>query len=245
MIKPLDRALTSAYKTPGHTLGQSAYHFNPGSHWWDAVPANDILGVWLFDDANNGTPFVDVVNNRHFRAVQGNPQVTPGVGVVFGGAGCLATPLPDGTDVSDLSVLIQFENVRQNNDTLDAFYSHFYNDNILGHYVLQYDWADTEVRWSCGDVNSLTIEVPFPLLDSGIVVTAGRRLIFDGIPLATVPESSPTVSNGNDFHLGCVRVDAGFRQGLKGTVKKLLVATKALSPSEIYGLYYNLLLGGN
>ena len=114
--------------------------------WWriGTLDSADILGVWDFASQihdSQSDALTTLAGTMANMAIDSGSPTWNGVdiGMNFGGSGSLSSVVPDGVDMKDLSVIIEFHSVTQNNSTLDALYSHYY-DNTNGHYTLQNGW---------------------------------------------------------------------------------------------------------
>ena len=209
-----------------------------------SLDPSDILGVWDMSWAGhqNSTEALRNMDGTmpDMSIDSGSPSwLGPTEGFSFGGSGSILSSLPDGLDMRDLTALMEFHDVEQNNSSLDAFYSH-YLDNSNGHYTLQNDWPDNEIRWSCGDSSSGTIDVGSSTVLEGIICTAGRNLYYNNVLLGTMDDSGVTSSTSLDFRVGCIWSSGNRTQYAKFKLKKLLLVRRVLTESEVHEITYNI-----
>ena len=212
--------------------------------WWKiaTLDSSDILGAWDFASQIHGSES-DALTTldgtmENFTTDSGSPTWN-GVdeGMNFGGAGSIGSMLPDGLDMRELSCIIEFHKVTQNNSTLDALFSHYY-DTTNGRYVLQNAWNINKLRWTCGNETSVTIEEG-SLTREGVVATCGRELYLEGTLLGTVPDSGATSTSNQKFRLGCINV-GNNTQYSKMKVKKLLLVKRVLTEAEVVEITNNI-----
>jgi len=202
----------------------------------------DILGVWDATWLGIGSTSDFLVNldgsMPNMVIDSGSPSWNGhNVGFVFGGSGSIKSRLPDGIDMRDLTVVMEFHDVTRENASLDALYSHYLDDDN-GHYTLQNAWNEDKIRWSCGDTGSGTVEPAGRRLE-GVIVTSGRFLYHDGVLLGEVPDSGPTSSTSIDFRLGCIWVGSRTQYS-KFKLKKLLLVKRQLTESEVQEITSNI-----
>jgi hypothetical protein len=155
----------------------------------------------------------------------------------FGGAGSIASLLPDGLDNRNITVIMEFHGTLQKG-TLDAFYSHYKSDS-QGHYTLQNGWGNGSVRWSCGDETSPTIEIS-GVRTEGVLATAGRNLYHDGALIGTVGDSDASSTANTNFTFGCIVTDSTRTQYCRTKLKKLLIVQRELTEAEVQEITNNI-----
>ncbi len=206
--------------------------------WWmiDSLDDSDILGAWDF--AWNGNKSRDEAlvpldgSLGDFTIDTGNPGWAQGTGITFGGSGNIKVSLPE-VEVHNMSVIMQFSDATQNG-TLDAFFSHYI---AASHYTLQNKFSDGTVRWSCGDGDSPTLEVPGEMITEGVYGVSGPRLHIDGHLAGVQPDEGTAISSGLDFRLGCIYAGSGNTQYVKAKVQKLLIVKRRLTDAEQNCIY--------
>ncbi len=212
--------------------------------WWKIASLDeaDILGAWDFGSQIHGSQSDALTtlagNMPNFTIDSGSPTWNGvDVGMNFGGSGSIVSLLPDGLDMRDISCIIEFHSVTQNNASLDALYSHYINDTN-GHYTLQNGWNVNKLRWSVGNDTSGTIEEG-NVMTEGIICTAGRDLYANGSLLGSVPDSDVTSSSNIEFTLGCIKASDNTQYS-KMKVKKLLLVKRVLTEAEQLEIYNNI-----
>ncbi len=212
--------------------------------WWriGSLDSADILGVWDFASQihnSQSDALTTLAGDMPNMLIDSGSPTWNGVdvGMNFGGSGSISSVLPDGLDMRDISCIIEFHSVTQNNASLDALYSHYYSDGN-GHYTLQNAWNINQLRWSCGNDGSGTIEEG-SLMTEGVICTAGRALYANGSLLGTVPDSDVTSSSGIKFTIGCIKAPNNTQYS-KMKVKKLLLVKRVLTEAEQLEIYNNI-----
>ena len=217
----------------------------PMPDWYKiaSLDPSNILGVWDATWLGIGSTSDFLVNldgsmpNMEIDA--GSPSWNGhSAGFVFGGSGAIKSRLPDGIDMRNLSVVMEFHEVQQKNAALDAFYSH-YLTGTNGHYTLQSGWNVNKLRWSCGSENAETIEEG-SVVTEGVVATTGMDLYLDGTLLGSVPDNGEaTTSSSLDFRLGCIWVGSRTQYS-KFKLKKLLIVDRVLTGAEVQEITNNI-----
>ena len=217
----------------------------PMPDWYKiaSLDPSNILGVWDATWLGIGSTSDFLVNldgsmpNMEIDA--GSPSWNGhSAGFVFGGSGAIKSRLPDGIDMRDLSVIMEFHGVQQNNAALDAFYSH-YLTGTNGHYTLQSGWNVDKIRWSAGSENAGTIEEG-SVATEGVVATCGLSLYLDGLFLGSVDDNGEaTASSALDFRLGCIWVGSRTQYS-KFKLKKLLIVDRVLTGAEVQEITNNI-----
>jgi hypothetical protein len=216
----------------------------PMPDWYKiaSLDSSDILGVWdaTWEGIISTSNFLKNLDGSmpDMEIDSGSPSWNGhDEGFVFGGSGSIKSRLPDGIDMRDLTVVMEFHDVTQKNASLDALYSHYLDDDN-GHYTLQNAWNEDKIRWSCGDAGSSTVEPAGRRLE-GVIATSGRFLYHDGVLLGEVPDGGPTSSTGIDFRVGCLWVGSRT-QYAKFKLKKLLLVKRQLTESEVLEITKNI-----
>jgi hypothetical protein len=153
-----------------------------------------------------------------------------------GGAGAIHLPTT-GLDWNEVSVIIELAGCSQNG-TLDAIFSHYLPN---GYFVLQNDFPDGELRWTCGHPDtSSTIEIAGGLTPDGVVAVSGPSLYKDGSKIGELSGSTSAVLDTN-FIIGCITTDGSSNtQFMKGTIKKVLIVNRRLTDAEQSEIYANI-----
>ena len=104
----------------------------PMPDWYKiaSLDPSDILGVWDATWLGIGSTSDFLVNldgtMPNMTIDSGSPSWNGHrAGFVFGGSGSIKSRLPDGLDMRNLTVVMEFHEAVQNNSSLDAFYSHY------------------------------------------------------------------------------------------------------------------------
>ena len=216
----------------GLSMGKSGGKLNSPS-WWkiSTLSTVDIIDAWDFGWIGH-TDTVDMpVGFEHgntFVNRVGNPSYRLGDGIYVGGAGAIDVPTT-GLDWNEVSVIMEVSGCTQNG-TLDAIFSHYLPD---GYFVLQNDFPDGELRWTCGHPDtSSTIEIAGALTPTGIVGVSGPILYKDGIKIGEVPGTTSAPVD-TDFIIGCITTDGiNNTQFMRGTIKKVLIVRRRLTDAE-------------
>jgi hypothetical protein len=205
----------------------------PEPSWWeiDTLDPADILDAWDFGWKRHRDPDgqkTGFINNRVWRTRSGNPSQRLGDGVYFGGGGSWDLPKYN-LDWNEVSVIIEFHTIYENNTSLDAFFSHYRTDG--SQFTLQNDWSNDKMRWSCGQPGSDTVEVD-GTMTGGIVGVSGVHLYKRGELVGSVPESGEAFQELN-FVLGAIQTDNNPNtQYMRGTIRKILIVKRRLTDEE-------------
>ena len=208
--------------------------------WWkiESLDVNDIIDAWDFGYEGHRTSKEVRTGMQYgieFTVRAGSPLERIGEGVYFNGSSSMniyAHTLAE-IDWNEVSVIIEFYDIVQNNPTLDAFFSH-YTDTC--HYTLQNGWDIDKLRWSSGGTDSSTIEVGNAMYE-GVIGVSGGNIYANGVKIGEVLDSTSAEENG-DFVLGCIRTEGQRNiQFIRGIVKKILITKRKLTDTEQWEIY--------
>ena len=206
--------------------------------WWkiDTLDKSEIVDVWDFSwggHFNTESMVEGFVNKETFTTRSGNPSYRLKEGIYLGGAGSIHFPTT-GLDWNEVSVIIEVYNCSQNG-TLDAIFSHYLSD---AYFVLQNDFPDNQLRWTCGHPdNATTIEIDNSLTPTGVLGVSGPVVYKDGQRIAEITDTTSAVLDTN-FIIGCITTDGNNEtQFMKGTIKKVLIVKRRLTDDEHLQIY--------
>jgi len=202
-------------------------------NWWKigTLDESDIVDAWDFGwkgHADAASMPVGFVNGETFTNRAGNPSYRLGDGIYVGGAGAIHVPTT-GLDWNEASVIIEVAGCSQQG-TLDAIFSHYLPD---AYFVVQNDFPDGELRWTCGHPDSAsTIEIANALTPDGVIGVSGPNLYREGEKVGEVPDTTSAPLDTN-FIIGCITTDGSNEtQFMKGTIKRVLIVKRRLTEAE-------------
>jgi hypothetical protein len=209
--------------------------------WWEipTLDVSDIVDAWDFETnyhTDTSTMPVGFINGMTFTNRTGNPSYRLHDGIYVGGSGAIHVPTT-GLDWNEVSVIIELAGCIQNG-TLDAIFSHYLPE---AYYVLQNDFPDGELRWTCGHPDtSTTIEIAGALTPDGVVAVSGPALYKDGNKVGELTGSTSAILDTN-FIVGCITTDGSNNtQFMKGTIKRVLIVKRRLTDNEQLEIYNNI-----
>ena len=222
----------------GFNLGSGTTRTLPS--WWqiDTLSANDIVDVWDFGWSGHTTNTMPIGFEHQvtFTNRTGNPSYRLNDGIYVGGAGAIHIPTT-GLDWNEVSVIIELSNCIQEG-TLDAIFSHYLPS---GYFVLQNDFPDGELRWTCGHPDtSSTIEIANSLTPTGIVGVSGPNVYKNGAKIGEIAGTTSAIVDTN-FIIGCITTDGNNNtQFMRGTIRKVLIVKRRLTDAEHSEIYANI-----
>jgi hypothetical protein len=206
--------------------------------WWEipSLDVADIVDAWDFGwNGHEDTSSMPIgfVNGNTFVNRTGKPSYRLGDGIYVGGAGAIHVPTT-GLDWNEASVVIEVAGCSQNG-TLDAIFSHYLPE---AYYVVQNDFPDNELRWTCGHPDtSTTIEIAGALTPDGVVAVSGPKLYRNGNKVGELTGSTSAILDTN-FIIGCITTNGdNSTQFMKGTIKKVLIVKRRLTDEEQADIY--------